>query len=438
MFTNFICLILAILIIVLSPSAANPFITTQEAFVIGFGSYLLVLALIIIQNTIARKYRKSNLLLLANLELLLFLAFFHSVLGIPHILSLISESLAIFSSLFLYFLGLWVHHVTASRHTSSRYSKAFHEITLMIPFILPFLIITGIVEILELLPIPAVHEWLYHGTETFTGNLIFIAVNIIVLLLIMVFLPYLVQIVWRCKPIQDNELKKRLEALCTRAHFKHAVLKIWTVLNHSLTAAIIGVVAPYRYVMFTQRMLNEMPPEMVEAVLAHEIGHHYRRHLLIYPFIIFGMSLLLLLFGIYAAPILHEEWITMAHHYPWKYWRVLYPLFMIIPFLAIAALYLRYAFGFFSRLFERQADLHVFILDVPAEHLIEALNYIGIATGHSHHQPNWHHHSIQQRIDFLKAAMGDHRLIKKHHDRVKTALVFYFIAASMLAAWLLN
>lgn len=88
-------------------------------------------------------------------------------------------------------------------------------------------------------------------------------------------------------------------------------------------------------------------------------------------------------------------------------------------------LYYRIVYGLFSRLFERQADLHVFALGVPPEAMIEALDNVGIGTGFTHLVPNWHHYRIKERIDFLKQAMLDPSLVAKHHRKVWIALGIY-------------
>ena len=102
------------------------------------------------------------------------------------------------------------------------------------------------------------------------------------------------------------------------------------------------------------------------------------------------------------------------------------PLAIFLPFAIIIGLYFRVVFGFFSRLFERQADLHVFELGLDPKSLIAAFNFIGEATGQSLAKPCWHHYSLQQRINFLEEAQRKPSLILKHHRYVKKMLFLYF------------
>ena len=104
---------------------------------------------------------------------------------------------------------------------------------------------------------------------------------------------------------------------------------------------------------------------------------------------------------------------------PWD--TLIYPLSILIPYGLVMGLYFRYVFGYFSRLFERQADLFVYPLDIPPQYMIEALDEVGIATGNTHHLANWHHYGIQQRIDFLKKTIENPAEMKNMIEGSATA-----------------
>ena len=63
------------------------------------------------------------------------------------------------------------------------------------------------------------------------------------------------------------------------------------------------------------------------------------------------------------------------------------PIVAYIFYAIIAMLYFRIVFGYFSRLFERQADLYVFEAGVPHYYMLQALDYIGVASGNTHLSP---------------------------------------------------
>ena len=63
--------------------------------------------------------------------------------------------------------------------------------------------------------------------------------------------------------------------------------------------------------------------------------------------------------------------------------------------------------------------------------MIDALEAVAHASG-GYDTPNWHHYSIKQRIDFLKACEGNPSLIQAHHKKVKRTLIAYFVLLILL------
>ena len=197
----------------------------------------------------------------------------------------------------LYWVGLAVFHYTAFNqkrvHPNSATATPRNEVSIQlwmsIPFAIPFLAFTLLFDALQFIPNAHFQEAMKNGSDDVLISIVLMVGMLAFMVLTMIFLPALIQKLWRCEPLEEGPLKDRLEALCRKANFKHAGMKTWTLLNDALTAAIIGIVPRYRYVMFTKRILHELPPESIEAILAHEIGHSYRKHLLIYPGIIMGM-----------------------------------------------------------------------------------------------------------------------------------------------------
>src|SRR5690606_15497103 len=136
---------------------------------------------------------------------------------------------------------------------------------------LPFLFFTLLLDAIFYIPSPL--QGYFAGEEQWLDELLILFFSVAFFGICMVFLPSIVQKIWRCKPLSDLSLLERLEKFCQRAKFKHAGMKMWTVMNRAHTAAIVGVVPRFRYVMFTQKLLHYLTPDEVEAVLAHEIGH---------------------------------------------------------------------------------------------------------------------------------------------------------------------
>lgn len=416
--------------------------------------YCSVLGLIYLQNIFFKnllRTKRSAILLLVNLELLAFLCFYQFGLMAQRIFGElpIFHGFEIIPSLFallLYFGGITIFHATAFRtrkvffqsEVQSSLDYALLQLRMIIPFTIPFLLFTFALDLIKLYPSSIIQEAFSGPSMNLLGSLILFVCSLLFMLAMMVFLPFFIQLIWKCTPLEESELKKRLDKICEKANFKHGGMKIWTVMNDSLTAAIVGVIPKFRYVMFTKRLLNEFPEDAIEAILVHEIGHSYRKHLLIYPFIIFGMMVVAGLFSLFISETLIHflTYENMLH--PSNFWSFFDPLIVFILYALLIAVYFRLVFGFFSRLFERQADLHVFQLQEPAEKMILALDSVGVSTGNSHKIPSWHHYSIEERINFLRKASLDHKNIDQHHQKVKFSLaaysLFLLIGICMLVA----
>lgn len=397
--------------------------TAEEAFFYSFLLYGGILLLIYLQNLLLSKlftHNKDALKLYVNLELILFLIASLFLLGSQRLFdqsSYFSETMMILFYLSLYFGGLALFHKTFY----SSFSTTAREIRLLIPFVLPFLLLIFISEVLEFFP-----SWnAYIHQEGFLPSFILVASFLIFIILVMVFLPYFIQKIWKCTPIEDVQLKNRLDELCERAHFKHAGLKTWNILNHTLTAAIVGIYSKFRYVIFTKRVLQEMPSESIEAILAHEIGHNKRHHLFLYPYIFLGLVVILSLFSqFFLEPIgMFFKMLYTENGNP--IWNLLYPMAIFFLYALIVGFYIRIVFGYFSRLFERQADLYVFTLNVPPQHLVDALQRVAVNDDGIYAKPNWHHYSIKQRIDFLNVASSNSKYIAAHEKKVKKSLFIY-------------
>ncbi len=406
MFSNLIFLIIALLVISLAPENMGQEwpLSPILGFLVGLVIYGFLLILIYLQN---RRFKT-----LTQLELIAFLSGYHYLLGAHRIFPNSLALVALFS-LLLYFGGLMV-------------SRAF-QLRILIPFVIPFLLFSLLIDLSGIYPATKLQELMFHPGDDLTGTLIIILGIIVFMGLMMFLLPPLIQKIWKCKPLEDSELRKRLERLCQKATFKYAKMHTWTVMNHQLTAGIIGVIPRYRYVMFSKRLLDELSPESIEAIMAHEIGHSYRKHLLIYPIIFLGIIVCTALFSLFFSETIDQMFGLGQLLSPSPLWKLMYPFAILVPYGVIIALYFRFVFGFFSRQFERQADLHVFELGIDPEHMIEALNYVGVATGNSHHIPNWHHFSIKKRMNFLSEAAQDHTLIQRHHKRVRWYVTIYLV-----------
>lgn len=441
MFSKIFLLIIVLLIASLATDAQSDYweSSPSRAIVDAAMLYVAVLACIALINKFffrRQRVEQQAALLFASTLLILFLLVFHFVLS-AHRLYAASETMIAIMALSMYLLGLWIAVYASDRlkpfslSRETAYESAMSHIRFLFPFVLPFLVYALVVDLVPWIPSPAFQTFIQSHQDTNLGSILLMIWSLSFLFLTTLLLPPLVVRIWKCEPLPSEELRQRLNALCHTAQFRHRGLLQWTIMKNAPTAAILGLLPRMRYVMFTEALLTELAPEEVEAILAHEIGHSYRRHLLVYPLIFLGMTVVAALVFLLIAPAINHFFILHQGILPSSLLRVLYPLAFFVAYAVIMLIYLRLVFGYFSRRFERQADLHVFHLGISPEVMESALYRLGVITGNTHKQPNWHHYSIQQRIDFLIAAQQYPYLVEKHHRRVRRSIIGYLVLLTL-------
>lgn len=437
-------MLMLILIGIASENAPQLFFLNEPVLAIFMAVflYIFIVSLIYSQNIRLGKFARQNkgkMLMLANAELAIFFIAYYFIFGIHHLFSFgkffLAASFSAIFAILLYLGGLAAFNYAQNMLVYGRQqalSKTQLQITFLIPFLLPFVLYLVLSDLSVLIPWENLRQVIGIGKNSYGETFIIFLFGLVFIAMVTVFIPQAVVLCWRCKDLADSELKNKLIALCQKARFKYSALKTWDIVQDSMTAAIIGVWGSFRYVMFTPSLLRQLSSNAIEAVLAHEIGHSKSRHLLIYPFIIFGIFLIssFLAFTIYPHMMyLLESQITLT----FQAWNALGSLLFFIVFALLLAILFRLVFGYFSRVFERQADLYVIELGLPAAYLIEAFDEIAIASGRIHDLPNWHHYSFRERMDFLQKAENNPSLIYMHRRKVMFSLLAYFLCLGTLS-----
>ncbi len=113
-------------------------------------------------------------------------------------------------------------------------------------------------------------------------------------LLLLVLYPTLIAPLFnKFEPLQDEALKTRVDALMQRCGFAAKGLFVMDGSKRSAhaNAYFTGFGAAKRVVFF-DTLLRQLSPPEIDAVLAHELGHYKRRHILQRVVLMFGLSLL--------------------------------------------------------------------------------------------------------------------------------------------------
>jgi Zn-dependent protease with chaperone function len=151
-------------------------------------------------------------------------------------------------------------------------------------------------------------------------------------------------------PVRD-----RLEALAKRLNFRCTDFLLWPTHGAVVNAMITGLLPRVRYVVFTDRILEELPPDELDAVLGHEIGHAKHGHIWLYAaFLALSLSVLAAL-TLYADQQIDASGALDRPDY--KRWLQEYKTWLALMPVMLTASYLFVVFGALSRRCERQADV---------------------------------------------------------------------------------
>ena len=328
--------------------------------------FIVAIPLFLSSLTLQAKFRwmqkqgKDRFLLIVTIEWALVLAFFIFFLGAHRLFFQFLEpfgqtAFSLFSFLIyfclVYLAVFWFEKLWRGKTWAK--SEAGSTVRFLIPFIIPFILLIFFTDISDLLSKRGWYRQLSAPYDTIAYG---ITIGFAVIALFLIH-PHIAVKIWRSPPLRDQGLLEKLQSLCTKAGFTHSGIKEWPVKNRSLTAAIIGIAGWSRYVLFSPKLLEVSSPEAICAILAHEIGHWRHRHLLLYPFILFEMTAISLLTVTLLLHLLENSFgFASIPSEP----SMITTLFQTGSFLLLAVImgiYFRLIFGYFSRLFERQADL---------------------------------------------------------------------------------
>ncbi len=341
----------------------------------------------------------------------------------------------IFLMLFMGYLGVvwgWAYDTYRKLYHPhfTRWDYVGSNISFSAPILLPWLLLSGVADLIQALPLPGVKALL----DTTEGQTVYFCSF---LALVAVTGPLMIKTFWRCRPMDPGRQRERIEQLCRRAGMAYQDILYWPLFGGKMiTAGVMGLIRRFRYILVTPSLLSLLAPEEIDAVIGHEIGHIKKKHLLFYLLFFTGylvLSYVTFYVTAYAMIFLEPAW-RLVHRSganPGMVTSIVFSVTIICVFLA----YFRYVFGFYMRNFERQADGYVFSLFDSAAALISTFHKISLTSGQPADRPNWHHFSIRQRIDFLKKCEQDRNWIRRHDARVRRAIGLYLAGLALLAVF---
>jgi len=162
-------------------------------------------------------------------------------------------------------------------------------------------------------------------------------------------------IFYKFEPLQDEELKLRLVRLGERAGTRVRGVYKWHLSEKSkkANAALTGL-GNTRRIILADTLLDNYSADEVEAVLAHELGHHFHKHI----FKSIGVQAAVTMLGFWAANWTLHYAVERRHIFVSLSDFANLPLLVLI--FAVLSFLLMPALNAFSRFNERQADRYAF------------------------------------------------------------------------------
>ena len=246
---------------------------------------------------------------------------------------------------------------------------------------------------------------------------------------VFIFAPLLIVRIWRTAPLPPGPLRDQLQRLCKNMNLSVRDILIWRSGGLIANAAMMGLFGRVRYVLLTDALLENMAPQHIEAIFAHEAGHVTGKHIPYYA--LFAMTSILL-------SVLTAETVAAAMGLS-EWW-------LQIVMLAVMAVMWGVGFGWISRRFERQSDVVGAWLaggadadgKVTAEGAATfawALQQVARLNGMPQRRRSWRHGSIASRVHYIYA-LGAHgggrgeidRLVR----RIKVGLIIITVMVLLI------
>jgi Zn-dependent protease with chaperone function len=180
-----------------------------------------------------------------------------------------------------------------------------------------------------------------------------------------IFLP----IFYKFEPLENENLKQRLVRLSERAGTRVRGVYEWKLSEKSrkANAALTGLGATRRIIL-ADTLLQNYSDDEIEAVLAHELGHHVHKHILKSIAVQAGITL----FGFWSASAVLHYAVERSHMFETMSDFANLPLLVLVS--SILSLLLMPVLNSYSRFNERQADRYCFQSITSVAPFISSMN----------------------------------------------------------------
>lgn len=252
------------------------------------------------------------------------------------------------------------------------------------------------------------------------------------LLTIAIVLPWAWTKLWGTYSLPSGTVRSQLMEAADRVGVRCTDFLMWPTHGNHAVAMIVGYLPWPRYVIFSDVLLDNLSNEELEAILAHELGHIHRHHLVTLLLYTLVSVLLWSSLGFLCA-----KW--AGELASWD------RLFLQMMLMVGIGLYVRITLGWLSRLLEREADLMGCIAwhDRSSAHGLAvfagALHRVAQLNGEAPERRSWLHGSVIERTGILQCLLEDDYALNRFQHRMillKTGLVAGVLTLGVWAFWM--
>ncbi len=268
--------------------------------------------------------------------------------------------------------------------------------------------------------------------------------------MIAVLIPLVLRYVWVTRPLPAGPLRDKLQHMSKKLRLRCGEILVWHSGGMIVNAAVIGVLAPLRYVLLTDAMIEQLEDTKIEAVFGHEAGHVKRHHITFFLLFALISGCTVTIFSVESRGLRPEQYQIAS---------VLLGLLLAFKWGVL--------FFWISRKFERQADLYgaasLTIAGLPchapcavhgkpgepapnpqprhavcatAAHVFgDTLHDVAKLNGISADVSNMRHGSIASRSRFLQKLAHDPAAMRRFEQQLGLIKLAIFVGAVGMSLW---
>jgi STE24 endopeptidase len=96
---------------------------------------------------------------------------------------------------------------------------------------------------------------------------------------VFLFSPMIIRYLWDTQPLPAGDIRSRMLAMCRQHRVGVRQILLWRTAGGMINAAVMGLIAPLRFILLTDALLDQLPEKQLEAVMAHELAHVRKHHM---------------------------------------------------------------------------------------------------------------------------------------------------------------